>query len=278
VKRLVESIENFNTDKIPFYVSVPSSDLVIFQENLAGRTVVFVTDEEIIRANPYLVLEKINSLPGSMSQQIVKSEFWRLEVSESYLCLDSDCVFIRPFCLSDFVAPDGFPFTIVHESKELLQFSVRNGMQKVSYDFHRERQQIMKIFGRVGHHYDFGPAPLLWSGLVWKALDENYLIPNNINFYDAIVMFPGEIQWYGESMLKYRPFPLTPVEPLFKVYLYERQYILGKRQGETVTRLANDYIGVCYQSNWDSKSNIVQKPMLSRLARWIRRVMFRRYS
>ena len=93
-------------------------------------------------------------------------------ISDSYLCIDSDCIFIRPFGQSDFISPEGFPYTIVHEAKELLQFAVRHGMEKVSDDFHKERQQIMDIFGRSGHHYDFGPPPLLWSRQVWEALDE----------------------------------------------------------------------------------------------------------
>lgn len=278
VKRLAESIEQFNHEQIPFYVSVPSSDMALFRETLFGRSAILITDEEIIRANPSLSLEKINALPGGTSQQIVKSEFWRLGISESYLCVDSDCVFIRPFSESDFITPEGFPYTIVHEAKELLQFAARNDMRKVSDDFHRERQQLMDIFGRTGHHFDFGPPPLLWSRHVWSALDEQFLKPRNMNFYDAIVMFSGEIQWYGEAMLKFRPFPLIPVEPYFKFYFYERQFLVGKKQGETIERLAKNYFGVCYQSNWDTKSNLVQKPLLSRLVRWIRRVLFRRYS
>ena len=99
-----------------------------------------------------------------------------------------------------------------------------------------------------------------------------------MNFYDAIVLFPGEIQWYGETMLKYRPFPLTPVEPYFKFYSYERQFIVGKKQGETIEGLARDYWGVCYQSNWERKFDFEQKPLLSRLVRWVRRKIFRRYN
>lgn len=277
-KRLAESIEQFNHEKIPFYVSAPSSDMALFQEALAGLPILFITDEEIVRANPSLNQEKINALPGRTSQQIVKSEFWRLGISESYLCIDSDCVFIRPFSQSDFITPEGYPYTVVHEAKELLQFAVRHGMEKVSDDFHKERQQIMEIFGRSGHHYDFGPPPLLWSSQVWAALDEQFLKPRNMNFYDAIVLCSGEIQWYGEAMLKYRPFPLTPVEPYFRFYFYERQFIVGKQQGETIERLARDYLGVCYQSNWERGSDFIQKPFLSRLARWIRRKIFRQYS
>lgn len=278
VKRLAESIKQFNHEKIPFYVSMPSSDLTLFRDTLVNLTVHFIKDEEIITANPSLDQDKIDALPGRISQQIIKSEFWRLAISETYLCIDSDCVFIRPFAQDNFITPEGYPYSVIHEAKELLQFAVKYGMKKISDDFHKERQQIMDIFGRTGRQYDFGPSPLLWSRQVWGALDEQFLKPRNMNLYDAIKLFSCEILWYGEAMLKYRPFPIMPVEPYFKVYFYERQFEVGNQQGETIEKLAEDYLGVCYQSSWESKFAFVQKPLRSRLARWIRRRIFRRYS
>lgn len=278
VKRLAESIQQFNHEHIPFYVSMPSVDAPLFQKKLAGLQIIFVKDEDIIRTNPALDQKKIDALPGGESQQIVKSEFWRLDISETYLCVDSDCIFIRPFYESNFITQEGYPYTVVHEGKELLQFVIKNGMEKVADNFHKERQEIMNIFERIGHHYDFGPAPLLWSRHVWAALDEYFLKPQNMNFQDAITLFPSEILWYGEAMLKYRPIPMIPVEPFFKAYLYERQFIVCKQQGETIEHLAKDYWGVCYQSNWERQSDFIQKPFLSRLIRWIRRNVFGRYS
>lgn len=278
VKRLAQSIQKFNQEQLPFYLSVPKSDLGLFQKELIGMPVNFLVDEDIIRANPSLEQEKINALPGGLSQQIVKSEFWRLGLSESYLCLDSDCLFIRSFKESDFISSEGYPYTIMHEAKELLQFCATHNMEKVADTYHQQRQQIMEIFGRTGHHYDFGPPPMLWSRQVWASLDEHFLKPKKLNFYDAILLFPGEIQWYGEALLKYRPFPITPVEPFFKFYYYENIYIVGKKQGETIERLSRNYLGVCYQSNWEKNVDFDQKPLLSRLARLIRRRVLKRYS
>lgn len=278
VQRLTRSVQQYNQEQIPFYVSVPLADFALFGKELAGLPVNLIKDEDIIRANPSLEQDKMDALPGGYSQQIVKSEFWRLGISDSYLCLDSDCLFIRPFTQSDFISPDGYPYTIMHEAKELLQFCANHGMEKVCDVYHEQRRQIMEIFGRTGHHFDFGPPPMLWSRKVWAVLDEQFLKPKNMNFYDAIMLFPAEILWYGEAMLKFRPFPITPVEPFFKFYYYEKIYIVGKQQGETVERLARDYIGVCYQSNWEKNIDFDQKPLLSRLARWIRRRVFRRYN
>lgn len=279
--RLAQSIARFNVERLPFYVSVPTSDLPLFRERLRGFDVNLLADEDIVRANPALAQSKIDALPGRLSQQIVKSEFWRLKVSETYVCLDSDCQFIRDFRASDFIAPQGYPYTVMHESKELLQFVVNHGMEKIYDSFHKEHAQLQEIIGRPGRPFDFGPCPpLIWSASVWGALDRNFLAPRGMSFHDAILLFPAEIQWYGEAMLKYHPFPLLPVEPLFKVYHYEAQHELGLKQGDSLDRIAKNFMGVIYQSNWEKASDFEArpKPLPSRLWRaFRRRVLGRRH-
>jgi hypothetical protein len=271
-RNLAESIQEFNREQFPFFLSVPSADLPLFREQLAGYPIEFASDEEIIHANPRFDLDKILALPGGISQQIVKSEFWRLGLCDTYLCIDSDCQFIRSFGKSDFFAPEGYPYTVMHEAKELLQFAVNSNLEKIYELFHREHTQLMEIFDRKGRPFDFGPPPMIWSSRVWKSLDEQFLEPRGMNFCDAILMFPAEIQWYGEAMLKFRPFPLMPVEPLFKFYHYEHQYVLGRQTGDSIERLAKNFLGVCYQSNWNRGVDFSArpKPILSRVWRAFR--------
>lgn len=278
VKRLTESIAQFNHDQIPLYVSVPLCDMDLFQGALAGKPVNLINDEEIIRANPSLNQEKIDALPGAVSQQIVKSEFWRLGLSDSYLCIDSDCVFIRPFYIGDFISPDNHPYTVMHEAKEFLQFAVNHNQEKAYNSYHSYRAKLMTIIGRKGRHFDFGPVPVIWNGKIWSKLDTQFLQPLNLNIYDAILLLPSEILWYGEAMLKFRLFPIEPIEPLFKVYHNELQFIIGQQQGDSIERISKNYLGICYQSNWQRNFDFEQKPLLSRLARWIRRKIFRRYN
>jgi len=278
VKRLAQSVQQFNRESIPFYVSVPASDLPLFHEHLAGFSVQLIGDEEIVCANPALDWAKVNALPGTKSQQIIKSEFWRLGLSDTYLCVDSDCVFIRQFNRSDFIMLDDCPYSVIHEAKELLQFAVNNGLEKIYNNFHIERSKMMEIWGRTGHHYDFGPTPFIWSSQVWHSLDEKFLKPRNMNFYDAIMLFPSEIQWYGEALLKFHAISVMPIEPLFKVYHIEPQFIAGRQQGETIERLAKNFMGVCYQSNWEKNFDLDKKPLFSRIGRWLRRNILRRYT
>lgn len=269
--RLAQSIRQFNSEGIPFYVSVPEQDHALFSEKLTKFDVILLTDETILRTNSRLDLDRIASLPGGLSQQIVKSEFWRLGLSRAYVCLDSDCIFLRPFSRTDFTAPDGNPYMVMHEAKELLQFAVCHGQEQLYDDFHRIRKEIAGIFGREGRHFDFGPVPVIWDSLVWRALDEQFLQPRNMNFYDAIMLLPSELLWYGEAMLKFHPCSIMPLEPLFRVYHNERQYFFAQRNGENDEALAKNYLGVCYQSNWQKEFDLVKKPLLSRVARLIRR-------
>ncbi len=91
VKILLNSIEQYNIDNIPFYISVPSQDISLFKNTLGTENYTLIEDELI--AN--------NS--GWAGQQVVKAQFWKLGLTKNYLCLDSDSIFIKPFFKSDFL-------------------------------------------------------------------------------------------------------------------------------------------------------------------------------
>lgn len=247
---LATSVAQFNTARLPFYMSVPTGDLAMFRDKLSGLPVELLDDRAIVAASPGLDDKRIAAMPGGRAQQTVKAQFWRLQLAANYLCVDSDCKFLRDFSRNDFLAPDGHPYTIVHECKELLQFASTHGLAKVPVHYVEERRKIMEIFSRTGRAYDFGPAPLIWSAAVWRALDEQFLASKGMNFCDAIELFPSEILWYGEALLKYRPIPLWPIEPLFRCFHYRAQFRAARRQGTSERTIAQNYLGVVYQSNW----------------------------
>ena len=89
VKVLAESIKKYNMDNIPFYISVPKNDYKLFSQ---------LADVNIV------IDEDIYTLDNNWeAQQIIKSNFWKLNITENYLCLDSDSYFIKPFYISDFL-------------------------------------------------------------------------------------------------------------------------------------------------------------------------------
>lgn len=273
VKRLVASVFRFNADNLPFYLSCPSADLPLFRRVISSEEVMFLADEEIVAKNPSINQGDLNALAGGLSQQIVKSEFWRLGLAENYLCIDSDAYFIRDFNKSDFLTPNGQPYTVMNESLELRLFGAIHQHAKIARNRDAECKAIMEIFGRTGRQYDFGPLPVVWNRHVWADLADKFLEPRNMNFLEAIKLFPSEMRWYGEALLKFKSVELWPVETLFRCYHYEQQFLDAKKSGENDDSLNQIYLGVCSQSNWDKELDYGQrkKGMLSRFVRAIKR-------
>jgi hypothetical protein len=273
VVRLARSVQRYNQENLPFYVSVPQAELALFREHLDGLQVELLGDEEILRASPRIDAKQVRQMPGSVSQQIVKSEFWRLGLSVAYLCLDSDAVFIRPFALSDFMAPDGSPYTMMDEAHDLLEDALHRKRERVITAFNREADLVQSQFRRAGRRYSFGPFPLVWHRAVWESLDRRLLQPRGMSLADAIALAPIESRWYGEALLAYQAVPLLPCQALFKVYHYAWQFDRDRRTGITGEQLAQFYCGVIYQSAWERDMDWPHEGghALSRLGRRLRR-------
>lgn len=277
LKRLLDSVKRYNLEQIPFYISTPTSEKMLVEEVLGKDSYLWVADEEIVAANPRASFDQYQAMPGGLSQQIIKAEFWRLGLAENYLCLDSDSKFIRDFRKADFVSNDNVPYTVLHQNKELFQIASNRGHHKVERDLRIEAERVQKLFGRVGPHFYCAPAPFNWSAKVWQSLDQEYLQPKDISIWDLISMDLPESLIYGEALMEYHAIPLIAVEPLFRTYHYDWQYFLMKRLGETETKLAQNYFGVIYQSAWDMDGHLGSSNK-SLPSRWLRRIKrFGRY-
>lgn len=273
LKLLLQSIEQYNVEKIPFYVSTPNSEKNFLEEVLGKKGYIWVADEDIVLANPKADLNQYLAMPGGHSQQIVKAEFWRLGLATNYLCIDSDSKFICDFKYNDFITDDKVPFTVLHQNKELFQLAESRGHQKVVRDLKLEAERVKALFGRIGPNFYFAPSPFNWSAKVWQSLEVEFLQPRAITLWDLITPLHPESLIYGEALLKYQAIPLLAIEPLFRVYHYDWHYFLMKRLGETEAKMAQHYLGVIYQSTWDmgNQTSHSNKPLLSRLLRRIKR-------
>ena len=267
---MVESVQRFNRDSLPLYISVPKDDLGLFQDQIGMGDVVWLSDEDIVGVNPAIDQNVYRALPGHISQQIVKAEFWRVNPNENCLCVDSDSRFIRDFYTRDFLSEEGHPYTILHEGKPFLEFSLAHGIQETELYFETMSQDMRKCFGRRGPSYSYNPFPVIWSRKVWSALAEK-LEAEGGNILDAIVAHPYESSWYGETLLKYRPIPLLPKEPIFKAYLYLEEYEHDRKLGVDETALARFYLGVVYQSNWYPHRLQILKRLAYKMKRWLQR-------
>ena len=252
LRRLLKSIEKYNADKIPFYVSTPEDqydELVNVLGDVGSYQ--WVSDESIISSNPRVGagIEKTRS--GSQAQQTIKSEFWRLRLCENYVCLDSDCQFIQSFYESDFIAADGNPYTVIYQNKEYFQLAINRGHPRVFDELSLEGNRVKALFGRVGPNYYCPCPPFIWSAKVWKSMDEQFLIPRGLTLWDINTADHPETLLYLEALLNYHAIPLHPIEQLFRIYYYDWQYFLLRRNGERIQKLAKNYLGVIYQSSWD---------------------------
>ena len=275
---LQESVARFNREGLKFYLSVPARDRALFASVVDRDTVTLIDDEEIVRANPRAGLERYALWPGGLSQQAVKSEFWRLIDCDSYVCLDSDCIFLKDFGRGDFLHEVGQPYTVMHDARDFLQLAASKGKEKVRRDFLESSRRMKERFGRNGPDYDFGPVPVVWSPRVWRDLDERLLAPKGMTLWDAIEQEPSEFRWYGETLLKFGSISLHPIGPLFRCYHYDWQWHALRAAGETEEIVTRHFLGVVYQSNWydslDAGTKVKPLPsrLLRRFKRWLARL------
>ena len=275
VHRLMQSIKKYNDEKIPVYISVPPEDIVLFEENLKDFEVSILSDLDVVTKNSQLNLDQFRALPGNLAQQIVKAEFWRMNYSENYVCVDSDAMFIRPFRTGSYLSECGTPYTVIDEGHEILNESLRKSRQYVITNFFKESRKIKSIFTRNGMDYSFGPFPVVWNYRVWESLEKNYLSEHKINILDAICQCPVESHWYGEALLKYKAIPVLPRQAIFYVYHYGWQYKEHKKHNIAESDLALLYDGVIYQSAWERDMDWPSEGgnIASKLARRFRRAI-----
>ena len=269
VIRLAKSISKYNSDNISFYISAPDDEISIFEVEVGKviEGVTFIPETQIIKTIPNVTNKQIYSIRGGLRQQIIKSNFWRLGLTKNYLCLDSDCIFLRNFLINDFIAVDDIPYSVIHEGKTILQPTLILSKRKHREYFIKDRNPIQKELERPGVTYDFGYAPFIWSSEVWLSLESNFLTPNSKSFLDIILEHGSEFTWYGEALLKYRAIPVYPREELFKHYHYYDQFILERIMGVNDSLIRNDYLGKVMQSSWDKAitHKSAQKSLSSRL-------------
>ncbi len=254
IRRLLESIQLYNDDNIPVYISVPARELELFLESTSNFPCHLLTDEDILEKGV-----TINGLPPKnysrlILQQIVKLEFWRMGYCQNYFWIDSDSYFIRSFRENDFFDDAGHIYNVQYEDGELFDFARNNGREKIISDYREVACEFKDMFNRKGSYYLFGPSPLLWSCEVLRGLNEDFL-SNQGNIYDFFSKHSCEINLYAEYLLTSKKVSFTPCEPFFKVFHYPEQFYESQYFGEWDYSLAKDYMGIVIQSNW-AKPNL----------------------
>jgi len=269
-ERFWNSLEKHNPQNIPFYACVPENDLEIFKKTISNaNSINWVTDQDVVKVSPGGSIALYESLDGRLSQQIIKAEAWRLIDCQNYVCFDSDSVVIRELSTADFIAPNGDPYTVMHQHKCFLEQAIQENKPKYINYFLEESSKLKQYFNRSGLNYEFGPTPCIWSRKVWEDLRNKTLGAEKKTIWSALVEIPIEIRWYGEALLKHKSISLNPVDPLMKVYLYDWQY----KKKENIVALKKIFLGIVYQSNWEFELDNKKRGFLSRINRGFKRLL-----
>jgi len=251
-KRLAESINRFNADCLTFFMSVPSNDLNEFKEEFDHIPCNFLTDEIILKKASQDFGDIPHSFPKHLLQQLVKLEFWKMDLCENYVWVDSDSYFIRNFSRSDFLNDEGYPYTVQHGLTDLRDFATKWDKPKIVSDFEKMAKAFQKISNRSDFCFDFGPSPVVWSTHVLKSLHEEYLPKEKKSIYELLEEYPSELQLYGAYVHRSNTIPILPIGPLFKVFHYAEQFYESQMMGESEYSISKEYLGIVIQSNWST--------------------------
>lgn len=256
-KILKESVDKYNKDNLPFYVSVPKEDMELFKsiQHNASYKFEILTDEEILGFVP--------DMPGWISQQIVKMKFYKKGLCKFYLVLDSDSYFIRDFGEKDFMYDKDIPYIVMYENKYFKELTSCLGDKNI---FENELK-IKDYLKRNGKRYCYYSNPIFSS----KVLSE---LEKNVGDVEKLIdMIPLENVWYGEYLLKSRCIDFMPCESFFKVFNYDAEVDLWKSIGENMCDIRKYYVGILMQDRW-CKSDRFKCGIVCKIKRRISRIKF----
>lgn len=244
-QRLITSFHQHNSSGLTMYCVVPEVDREMF-ESLSSSTVVVLSEEPL---TSYFTTESVHGIrPGYINQEIVKLSFWELDLVDNYFCIDSDAVFIRNITLGDFMAPDGFPYSVLVEDNEL----------KVEPHYYHEYWQsrekaVRKIADEVGV-----TDPVLrtchghqvFSASVLQSFKNDFLAARGWSYLEALRFAPYEFTWYNMWLQKKNVIPIHQREPLVKVFHHEAQHLEYIMRGIEPQDIARGYLAMVINSNY----------------------------
>ncbi len=251
-KRLVASFEDHNPTGLQMYCMVPGTDVAQFSS--LGSEHVTVMDESPLEK--YFTSEPVLGIrPGYINQEIVKLAFWELGLAENYFCIDSDAVIIRDISIDDFIAPDGFPYSVLVEDHEL----------KVEPRYYRDYWQSREqAIARIAREVGLDDSVLrtchghqVFNALVLRSFVDDYLTPRGWAYLDALKAAPYEFTWYNMWLQKCELIPVHFREPFVKVFHNEGQHLEYILRGVTTADIARGYLAVVINSNYSRDLGLV---------------------
>ncbi|MDR2432562.1 MAG: DUF6492 family protein [Puniceicoccales bacterium] len=236
LKILKESIDVHNVDKIPFYIVVPAKDL----EQIKSAIITGKEDYKIAAMPEESILDGESLGMGWLDQQVVKLKFYKTNLCDFYLILDSDSYFIKDFFVDDFMFDDETPYVVCHEGKAGTLLNTKFGNTNA---MHEKEQFIKKFFGRKGKDYRFLTSPFMFSSAVCRALDVE------LGAAHCIRLCSCEAAWHGEFLLKSGA-KYKPTELFFEAMVYQKKLNWWRKLRITTNDISKQYLGIVMQSKF----------------------------
>lgn len=253
-KVFLKSFNEFNKDNIKLYVSMPELDYNLFKQ-FESENVILITDESY--GKNYFVNQNDGLSVGYINQEICKLSFFETSLAQNYLCVDSDCQFIRDFYTDDFMADDNTPYTVLVQDKDLL---VEKHYQ--SYGDTREQfiEKIYKTVGLEDRRYRTCHGMQVLNSKVLKSLKEDFMKKNNYSYYDLLKIAPFEFTWYNAWFQKCGLVKEMAVEPFFKTFHMRIDYVFSRLKLLKIRDLKRRYVGIVLNGNWKKPAKEYIKP------------------
>ncbi|SHK55398.1 hypothetical protein SAMN05216582_10787 [Selenomonas ruminantium] len=241
---MLESFHKHNLQDVRMFVSCPEKELSLFKK-YASDTVEIITDESY--ASNYMVARGEDGLSkGYINQEICKLSFWEISSYDNYCCIDSDSEFIRDFYYSDFMYDAKTPYSVLVQDKDL---SCELNYQKYWDYRYRKIKDIFDFMHYDGDIYKTCHGFQIMNNKVLTHL-KHYLLEHDFDYAKAITYSPFEFTWYNAALQKFNDIDIYEIEPLFKCFHTEREYMLSIIKNQNADDWARSYVGLILNSNW----------------------------
>lgn len=265
------SIKKHNIENIPYYISVPTEDIDIFEElkEKYKLTYSILADEEIsqlVKENEY---DNKAFNVNYINQQLVKFEFSKTNIAKHYIVLDGDCYFIKNFVASDFLLDSDTPYMPLTEGNkgDRLLFQLYNNNDYCSWNHkiknnEKEPATSQEFIGREGKYYTLEMPYIITSSYIMDF--ENNFLKNkkHMTLKETLIKYPCEMQLYVDYVL-YKKFKYQACNAFFLPNHHETMYQISRWLGFDEDIIANNYLGILmnkgYVKSLKFKPNFVGK-------------------
>jgi hypothetical protein len=254
-KKLLESVVEHNSERIPTWIACPKKDLDEFKALELESWINCINEEDI---PVKLATQPMNGIrAGYLNQEVLKLGFAELNLSKHYFCLDSDGLFLKEFMKKDFLTSEGIPKIVLVEDKDLQIDNLYYNrhwvarevqLKKIAkYMLAEDEEMILKTC----HNFQLFTTEYL------NRFKLEILEKNQWDYLDCILHSPYEFSWYN-YFVQSRKMPYIGVEPYFKMIHSFEEFVSMKISGSDSNSISRAYMGVVVNSNFSKSTEILE--------------------